>query len=405
MPDHLGSTSIVVDSATSEVVERGTYRASGGADSDYRPTRWDSFREDYRFTGKEEDVAIGVQYFGRRYLSSALGRWTSPDPLSVHTLGAYANLYSYVNGWLFRAVDPVGLKDAPAACGSAADCNKLYASAGHPGLGSGGTAGPTTSAGTSASPQPPSGPVTSAAPGSSSTSTGTPNAPGLSAETLPPSPGFENGGTNAPGLGEGGTGTPGLGHNGAGQNSQGHEENVGTKEGPGIFNWLDAAMTIWGGAARAGTGGDHGIPGGSPEISQESVAGQVLFEIGQLIIDYLTAKFVQRLAAGPPSKPAAEGGGIGTSPTINPADVAGKTPQEIDQIAQNAGLTPKGPDPMGGKGAYVDPVTGEQRVLIHPDPANPRAHVNDPGGNRLGPGGQVVPPESPDAHLPIRGVP
>jgi len=108
------------------------------------------------------------------------------------------------------------------------------------------------------------------------------------------------------------------------------------------------------------------------------------------------------IASGHPL--AAKGGG-GTSPTINPSDVAGKTPQEIDQIARNSGLTPKGPDPMGGKGAYVDPVTGEQRVLIHPDDPVPHAHVNDPAGNRLGPGGQVVPPESPGAHLPIRTVP
>ena len=77
------------------------------------------------------------------------------------------------------------------------------------------------------------------------------------------------------------------------------------------------------------------------------------------------------------------GGTPSTSPTIDPGDIAGKSPQEIDQAARNAGLVPKGPDPMAGKGAYVDPVTGEQRVLIHPDGPNPHAHVNDPAGNRL----------------------
>lgn len=102
---------------------------------------------------------------------------------------------------------------------------------------------------------------------------------------------------------------------------------------------------------------------------------------------------------------AAEGGGGSTSPTINPADIAGKTPQEIDQIARSAGLTPKGLNPMGGKGAYVDPVTGEQRVLIHPEGPSPHAHVNDPAGARLGPNGPLVPPESPGAHLPIKTVP
>jgi len=85
------------------------------------------------------------------------------------------------------------------------------------------------------------------------------------------------------------------------------------------------------------------------------------------------------------------------SPTINPSDVAGKTPSQIDQLATGAGLVPKGPDPMGGKGAYVDPVTGEQRILVHGD----HAHVNDPSGNRLDINGNGVQPNSPAAHLPI----
>jgi RHS repeat-associated protein len=104
----------------------------------------------------------------------------------------------------------------------------------------------------------------------------------------------------------------------------------------------------------------------------------------------------------PPAPDAAQRAGA-TSPKIDPADVSGKSPQEIDQVARNAGLVPKGPDPMSGKGAYIDPVTGEQRVLIHPnDPAGAHAHVNDPAGNRLDANGNVVPNEDPAAHLPIR---
>jgi hypothetical protein len=90
---------------------------------------------------------------------------------------------------------------------------------------------------------------------------------------------------------------------------------------------------------------------------------------------------------------------IPTSPDIDPNDIAGKTPAEIDKIAKEKGLVPKGPDPMRGKGAYVDPVTGKQRILIHPE--GNHAHVNDPSGQRLGPGGAGVAPESPDAHLPL----
>jgi hypothetical protein len=90
-----------------------------------------------------------------------------------------------------------------------------------------------------------------------------------------------------------------------------------------------------------------------------------------------------------------------TSPTIDPADVAGKTPQEIDQLAKDNGLIPKGPDPANGRGAYVDPATGEQRILVHPNDPCPHCHVNDPSGGRLDINGNLVPPESPGAHLPL----
>lgn len=90
------------------------------------------------------------------------------------------------------------------------------------------------------------------------------------------------------------------------------------------------------------------------------------------------------------------------SPAISVGEIAGKTPNEIDRIARGKGLIPKGPNPKAGQGAYVDPVTGNQRVLVHPEGASPHAHVNNPAGQRLGPGNVVVEPESPEAHLPIR---
>jgi RHS repeat-associated protein len=108
--DQLGSVAIVVDRATGELAERRTYQAYGATESDYRPARWKAFREDYAFTGKEEDVEVGLQYFGKRYLSPYLGRWVSPDPLAVHAPGqADLNLYAYVSGAVLKAVDPLGL--------------------------------------------------------------------------------------------------------------------------------------------------------------------------------------------------------------------------------------------------------------------------------------------------------
>ena len=108
--DHLGSSSLVIDQQTSELVEATTYQAYGATESDYRPDRWANFREDYRFTGKEEDVEVGLQYFGKRYLNPLLGRWVSADPLAVHVPGeADLNLYAYVSGAVLSAVDPLGL--------------------------------------------------------------------------------------------------------------------------------------------------------------------------------------------------------------------------------------------------------------------------------------------------------
>ncbi len=91
-----------------------------------------------------------------------------------------------------------------------------------------------------------------------------------------------------------------------------------------------------------------------------------------------------------------------TSPTIDPRDIAGRTPAEIDAAARAAGLQPKG-NPQSGNGSYIDPVTGEQRVLIHPTPRTGTAHchVNNPAGERLDINGNVCPAESPQAHLPL----
>jgi RHS repeat-associated protein len=113
LPDHLGSSSLIVDKATGELVEARTYQPFGATESDYRPERWKGFREDYGFTGKEEDIEVGLQYFGKRFYSPYLGRWISPDPLAVHEPGeADLNLYAYVRGAVLMLIDPVGLAES-----------------------------------------------------------------------------------------------------------------------------------------------------------------------------------------------------------------------------------------------------------------------------------------------------
>ncbi len=119
MGDSLGSTSVVIDKASGELVENRTYRPYGDEEQDYRTARWQNLREDYGFTGKEADVEVGLIYFGKRFLVPSLGRWLNPDPLALHAPGkADANLYAYVSGRVFTSVDPLGLEGntpAPAA--------------------------------------------------------------------------------------------------------------------------------------------------------------------------------------------------------------------------------------------------------------------------------------------------
>jgi RHS repeat-associated protein len=108
LSDYLGSTAFIIDRSTSELVEHSTYMAYGGAESDYRPGRWGSFREPYKFSGKEEDVEVGLQYFGARYLVVGLGRWASADAATIHYFRADPNPYAYVAGRPTVAVDPNG---------------------------------------------------------------------------------------------------------------------------------------------------------------------------------------------------------------------------------------------------------------------------------------------------------
>jgi RHS repeat-associated protein len=111
LTDTLGSTAAVIDKDTSELVERTTYSPYGGVESDYRPDRWQDFREPFKFTGKEDDVEVGLTYFGARYLSTQLGRWVSPDPLTVHGVSGDLNPYAYVRGRVTTLKDATGLDD------------------------------------------------------------------------------------------------------------------------------------------------------------------------------------------------------------------------------------------------------------------------------------------------------
>jgi len=64
-----------------------------------------------QFTGKERDSETGLDYFGARYFSGAMGRFTSPDPPGLDQSEDDPqswNLYSYVRNNPLRFIDPTG---------------------------------------------------------------------------------------------------------------------------------------------------------------------------------------------------------------------------------------------------------------------------------------------------------
>ena len=89
---------------------------------------------------------------------------------------------------------------------------------------------------------------------------------------------------------------------------------------------------------------------------------------------------------------------------ISPYEVYNHTLGEIHDRAVDLGLKPMGKDPINGQGSYIDPRTGIQRILIHPNSQKPfpHAHVNNPLGQRINLAGKVVPREAIEAHIEIR---
>jgi RHS repeat-associated protein len=117
--DPLGSTSNVIDHDSGELVERPAYQPYGAVDTDYRSSRWQNHREDVRYTSHWDNAEVGLIYFGARYYNPQLGRWISPDPLTIHGLGADANPYAFVRGSPMGNVDPLGLDTSGCTDGSA----------------------------------------------------------------------------------------------------------------------------------------------------------------------------------------------------------------------------------------------------------------------------------------------
>ncbi|MBX7194046.1 MAG: hypothetical protein K1X94_18470, partial [Sandaracinaceae bacterium] len=104
LTDLIQSTTAVIDLATGELVETGSYYANGARET-YRSNETETVAaEPMGFTEKEADEEVGLTYLGHRYLMARLGRWASPDPLQTHAVGGgeAVNGYHYVAGTFCR---------------------------------------------------------------------------------------------------------------------------------------------------------------------------------------------------------------------------------------------------------------------------------------------------------------
>ena len=118
--DHLGTPRMVVDLTGSLAgVKRHDYLPFGEeilAGTGGRTMQQGYFADGVRqkFTGQERDTETGLDYFINRYYSSIMGRFTSPDPVSLtshrKTDPQRLNLYTYARNNPVLLTDPNGLE-------------------------------------------------------------------------------------------------------------------------------------------------------------------------------------------------------------------------------------------------------------------------------------------------------
>lgn len=110
LSNHLGSSTVEVDE-NAGIISYEEYHPYGttayqAVDKDIK-----AVAKRYRYTGMERDEESGLYYYGARYYSPWLGRWTSCDPAGVR-MSDSMNSYLYVRGNPIVFVDSDGRRAA-----------------------------------------------------------------------------------------------------------------------------------------------------------------------------------------------------------------------------------------------------------------------------------------------------
>ena len=104
--DHLGSSRLVVNTATGTIVQRMDYDEFGQVITDTNP----GFQP-FGFAGGLYDRDTKLVRFGARDYYAETGRWTIKDP--IRFAGGDTNLYGYVVNDPVNFIDPDGLQGLP----------------------------------------------------------------------------------------------------------------------------------------------------------------------------------------------------------------------------------------------------------------------------------------------------
>ncbi|WP_170864452.1 SpvB/TcaC N-terminal domain-containing protein [Fodinibius roseus] len=104
LTDRLGSAAMELNEG-GELISYEEYFPYGGS-AFIAGSQADVNLKEYRYSGKEQDDATRLYYFGYRYYAPWIGNWLSPDPIGP---GDSLNLYQYVRNNPVNLVDQNGL--------------------------------------------------------------------------------------------------------------------------------------------------------------------------------------------------------------------------------------------------------------------------------------------------------